>query len=277
MVFAHKVGIVSHMKRGAKLLFGLAFLAASALCSQAEISDNPYSTILARNPFGLKDPPPPPPPPADNTPAAPPAKVTVTGFVSMFGQPQVLLEIFDEPGKAGTPKKPILREGERMGAVEVLAIDVTKNIVKIRNGNSETNLTFEVAKTTAGPVPGTPPPPAPLPTPGMPQAGLPGQPPGVGAPTVVGANAGNSGGSGVTLMGGGSTPPGSPTATPSIMTGSIPPPLGTTDPSGLRSIPTRPIRTDANGNPIPGAMPPQFPQLPRTYTAPPVPGGKPGN
>lgn len=274
MVFASKAGIVSEMKRGAKLLFGIAFLVAAAPYSRGEISDNPYSTILARNPFGLKDPPPPPPPPTDNVPAAPPAKVTVTGFVSMFGQPQVLLEIFDEPGKAGTPKKPILREGERMGPIEVLSIDVAKNIVKIRNGNSETNLTFEVAKTTASPVPGAPPPPAPLPTPGMPQAGVPGQP-GVGAPTVVGANAGNSGGSGVTLVGGGATPA-TPAPGPTVTTGSVPPPLGSVDPSGLRSIPTRPIRTDANGNPIPGAMPPQFPQLPRTYTAPPAPGGKPG-
>jgi len=117
---------------------------------------NPYQPIVERNSFGLKPPPPPqsdvPPPP----PPAPIAKVTLTGITSMFGpsSKRALLEIIEqEPGKTGTPRKPILREGEREGTVEVLSIDVEKNTVKIRNGTVETNITFEVAKPSANPAP----------------------------------------------------------------------------------------------------------------------------
>src|SRR5687768_10477570 len=100
--------MIWRMKIRAKMVLSADFLAA-AVSSMENVADNPYSSIVSRNPFGLKEPPPPPPPPADNAPTTPPATVTVTGFISLFGQPQVLLEIIDEPGKGGTPKKPILR------------------------------------------------------------------------------------------------------------------------------------------------------------------------
>jgi hypothetical protein len=155
-----------------------------------------------------------------------------------------------------------------MGSVEVLEIDVAKNLVRIRNGPLETNLTFEVAKTTAGPVPGAAPP-APLPFPGG--ASNPNTIHAGGAnPTVISGNGANAGGGGVTLVGGGSAPQAGPTVTTgNLPQPNVPPALGSPDPSGLRSIPSRPIRTDANGNPIAA---PQFPQLPRPYTPPPAPG-----
>ena len=272
----------------------MAVLAASAISLQANIAaDNPYASIVDRNPFGLKEPPPPAPPPSENIPKTPPAKVTLTGLISMFGQPQVLLEIFDEPKGGGMPKKPILRQGERMGDVEVLEIDVEKNIVKIRNSGMETNLTFEVAKATAAApgVPGIPTPPGAIPPP----TGRP-------SPTVVSGN-GNTGG-GVTLMGGTAASPATADAYQNQNT-------------GLRSIPQRPIRTDYNtaaapppmtreqanllhsvvnqqnmqrglpplptgnmnlndgdGTPNPGGPPqlPQFPQFPRPGGPPRVPG-----
>lgn len=134
------------------VLYGLALVSFGPKMLAAA-ADNPYQPIVERNSFGLKPPPPPrsdvPPPP----PPAPLAKVTLTGITSMFGpsSKRALLEIIEqEPGKAATPRKPILREGERDGAVEVLSIDVEKNMVKIRNGAVETNITFEVAKSSSG-------------------------------------------------------------------------------------------------------------------------------
>jgi hypothetical protein len=256
----------------------MAILAASVLWAHANVDDNPYATIVTRNPFGLKDPPPPPPPPQENIPTTPPAKVTLTGLISMFGQPQALLEIIDEPGKGGgTPKKPILREGERMGPVEVLQIDLQKNTVKIRNSGQETNLTFDIAKAPAPGMPGIPGVPIQTPPP-MPGAVPPGAAAAAGgAPTVISGNA-NAGNSGVTLMGGGTAAPApvTPSANAAIDPG-----------TGLRSIPNRPLRggeamtreqIEAMHNAAqqrganPNAPPmPQFPSYPRPAGAPGMP------
>ena len=285
VVFVDKDSIVPVMEGRFKAVGCLAILAASLLWTHANVEDNPYATIVTRNPFGLKDPPPPPPPPQQNVPATPPAKVTVTGFMNLFGQPQVLLEIFDEPGKGGgTPKKPILREGERMGAVEVLQIDVHKNTVKIRNSGAETNLTFDIAKAPTPGVPGVPGMPVPNNPPPIPGA----MPPpttagGAGQPTVISGNA-NAGGSGVTLVGGGAAA--APAPTPSVNT-AIDPATGLpTAGAGLRSIPNRPMRggeamtreqIEALHNSAqqkqanPSAPPMPFPAFPRPGGAPSVP------
>jgi hypothetical protein len=178
------------------------------------------------------------------------AKVTMTGLLSTFGEPRVLLEIIEEPGKGGgTPTRPPpMREGERQGPIEVLAIDVVKNTVRLRNSGVETNVTFEVAKST--PTPGGPgvPGAAPFKPPvmAMPQSA---QAPQASAPTVISPNGANGGGGGVTLMGGGA-----PTVTPSgagvaTATAGLPTPLGAD--SGMRTIPSRPLRTENNG-----ALPP---------------------
>jgi hypothetical protein len=245
---------------------GLALLAAltgvASLAVRADVRDNPYlETITNRNIFALRPPPPPdtnqPPPP----PPAPLAKVVLTGITSMFGpsSKRALLEITEtEQGKQATVKKPILREGEREGPVEVLSIDVEKSLVRIRNGTVETNLTFE--SRTNAPAPGSSPtmpvmPPAfaaaaaaraGMPQPGMPQ---PGTTP-VLSPTVFSrdGSGGSSGGSGVTIIGSGNpTTPTTPTVggvnpmggaaygTPAVST-----PVTTAD--GLR-LPTRTVRT----------------------------------
>ena len=197
---------------------------------QANVDTNPYATIVDRNPFALKPPPPPPPPPEQSTPPVPMAKVTLTGIVSTFGEPRALFEIIEDGTKGGgTPKRPILREGERLGPVEVLAIDVVKNMVRLRNSGVETNVTFEVAK--AGPVPGGPgvpgvaptftPPPLNVPQPHNPQS------PQASAPTVISPN-GTGGGVGVTLMGNNGTAGATPTSAD----------------NGMRTIPSRPLRTE---------------------------------
>src|SRR3954462_2303284 len=107
--------------------------------ASAEAKANPYLSIVDRNPFGLK-PPPPPPDPTPVVPLVPPAKVVLTGITSLFGptSKRALLEITEqEPGKPANVRKPILREGERDGAVEVLSIDLEKNLVHIKNSGQD--------------------------------------------------------------------------------------------------------------------------------------------
>ena len=185
--------------------------AVTAGLRSAETSTNPYEPIVARNPFGIKEPPPKPPdlPPV---PQVPLPKVILTGIHSMFGPtPSVLLEITEnEPGKPANVKRPILRQGDKEGTVEVVSIDVTNNSVRIRNGGVETNLVFEVAKAGSTPapvmamapgmIPGlTPPPHAGLPTapPAPTYPGMPPTPPG----SSPGANLPGRTGSGVTTYG----------------------------------------------------------------------------
>jgi hypothetical protein len=214
----------------------------------AEARPNPYQAIVERNPFGLK-PPPPPPDPTPPGPVIPPPKVILTGIVSAFGPVRALLEITEqEPGKQAKTDKPILREGEKFGPVEVVSIDYDKSTVRIRNNGAETNLLFAEPKltATAAPpsVPGIPPPG------GVPHPGS--------APTVISpANAAvNSRGGGVTIVGGGSTP--SATSAPAVAPNSAFPaaapatgaPGGTytapgyNNSGGLRTIPSRSLRTD---------------------------------
>lgn len=214
--------------------YAVAVFTLASQVAWANVDTNPYATIVDRNPFGLKPPPPPPPPPEQTAPPVPMAKVTMTGLLSTFGEPRVLLEIIEEPGKGGgTPKRPPpMREGERLGPVEVLAIDVVKNTVRLRNSGVETNITFEVAK--AGPAAGGPGVPgAPAFTP--PHLGIP--QPQASAPTVISPNNANAN-SGVTLFGGAASNP--------TTTAGVPSALGSTE-TGMRTIPSRPLRTENTG------------------------------
>jgi hypothetical protein len=128
----------------------------------ADTRPNPYLSIADRNPFGIRPPPPAPPPVEAPAAIVPLAKVVLTGVTSMLGPPRALLEITEqEPGKAASIIKRVLKEGEKDGSIEVLSIDVANNKVRIRNGTVETNVGFEVVKSSA-PVPaapGTSPPP----------------------------------------------------------------------------------------------------------------------
>ena len=168
MLLALILGMVSPVKRQTAksvCLFGLFALTIPALGLAAEDEEgHPFKHITERNVFALK-PPPPPPDPSDVPPPPPPvlAKVTLTGILNVLGPPRALLEVMEnEPGKppGQSTKRPILREGERDGSIEVVSIDVEKNLVKIKNGNYETNLTFEVQKQApAGAIAAVPPPP----------------------------------------------------------------------------------------------------------------------
>jgi len=77
-------------------------------------------------------------------------KVVLTGITSLGGSPSALLEITEqEPGRPDATRRPALREGERDGSVEVLSIDAERNLVRIRNGGHETNISFEIPKPAA--------------------------------------------------------------------------------------------------------------------------------
>src|SRR3954452_12750072 len=163
------------MKSLKKMVCGLGTLSCLVVLQQlgwSDVKPNPYLSIVDRNPFGLKDPPP-PPDPTPVAPVVPPAKVILTGITSLFGpaSKRALIEITDqEPGKPANVRKPILREGERDGSIEVVSIDLEKNMVHIRNSGQELDLKFEDASknpsTAAHPVsippPLTPPPTAPM-------------------------------------------------------------------------------------------------------------------
>jgi hypothetical protein len=75
----------------------------------------------------------------------------LTGITSILGNNRALFEIIPAPGKPAI--KPILGEGERVETVEVVAINLDKNEVTIKNGTVLTNLTFKVAKSVPTPAP----------------------------------------------------------------------------------------------------------------------------
>jgi len=196
----------------------------------SEARPNPYLSIVDRNPFGLK-PPPPPPDPTPVAPVVPPAKVVLTGITSLFGptSKRALLEITEqEPGKPANVRKPILREGEREGAVEVLSIDLEKNLVHIKNSGQDLELKFEdpTKLASAAPKPG-------LMQPGLPPPSIP-PPQAAVAPTIVtpGSGSPNQAHSGVAMYGAQTSAP-----------NGVPSALGAQDGTG-RIIPSRPVRTD---------------------------------
>ena len=211
-----------------RLIYGLGSLLAgiSVQTVLAEAQPNPYQAIIERNPFGLK-PPPPPPDPTPVVPVIPPGKVVLTGITTMFGNPRALFEVTEtEPGKPATVRKPILHEGDRDGALEVVSIDVEKSQVKIRNSGIETNITFDIPKLTvaASALPaigGFPP--SPLTT------GIPGTPGGFSPANAVNPGRGNP----LTYGNSGSVP--APNARAGVPGAYGAPGTG----SGLRSIPTR--------------------------------------
>lgn len=232
-------------------MLGALALGATVQCISADTRQNPYQPIVERNAFGLKDPPPPPPTDTKEE-TKPPPNVKLTGISNLF-QKRALLEVTEQgtakPGQpaTGTVHRPILAEAEGNFGVEVLSIDIEKSIVRIRNNGVESDLTFEAPKLSGGP--GTP-------APGT-QGQAPGQQPRGASidsaaghqPMVISSqNAQTSGGGGVTMLGGSTTagaPNNSGVSTYGGATPSVPSPLGAD--SGLRSIPSRTIRTPTGG------------------------------
>ena len=134
----------------APLLAGSFLTLAAPAAMSSEHPGNPFRVIVESNIFRLIPiPPEPSPQPVAPDPLPPQAEVMLTGIHTIFGPPQALIEVTEHG--AGKPGKAILREGEGEGPIRVLAIDVEKSLVRIRNGAVETNLTFAAVK-QAGPV-----------------------------------------------------------------------------------------------------------------------------
>jgi len=143
----------------ASLLAGLVTCSGAAGDGVPEATANPFQTITERNVFHLS-PPPPPPEPVPTKPPTP--KIFLTGITTLGGVKRALLKATPPP-KPGEPPKDrsyLLKEGERLDDLEVLAIDETGGIVKVSYAGDPLSLNFKdngVASTTpAGPPPGAP-------------------------------------------------------------------------------------------------------------------------
>jgi hypothetical protein len=93
---------------------------------------NPYTSIAARNVFGLN---PPAPAVIDTPQGPPPPKITLTGITTIFGPREALYKVsgVPQPGKPPKDESYILQEGQGQDDVVVERIDVDKGIVTFNN------------------------------------------------------------------------------------------------------------------------------------------------
>ncbi|HEX4350042.1 MAG TPA: hypothetical protein VH251_06635 [Verrucomicrobiae bacterium] len=102
-----------------------------ASCVIAQAGDSGYTTIAARNVFGLLPQevivvPPTPPPPLP--------KITLDGFMTVFGRPQVLFKAARSPTAGGlTENVFVLGESEKGDDITVVQIDMTAKTVTFSN------------------------------------------------------------------------------------------------------------------------------------------------
>jgi hypothetical protein len=133
---------------------GLATSLVLASTSLALTTDNPYSAIANRNAFALK-----PPTPVITTPPEPviaPVGIELQGIHTILGKPQVFLKI-KQPARPPKPPEDqsfVLSAGEGEGEVEVISIDVTAGVVRLKNRGEELalNMKDNSATPTAAPV-----------------------------------------------------------------------------------------------------------------------------
>jgi hypothetical protein len=119
----------------------------------AAVASYPYDAIVDHNVFHLQPPPPPiAPPSAATTPKVLP-QVFVTGMTDVCGSKQALVEI-TQPGKA--PIKPVLMEGERVGPVEVVLIDIKQGQVKVKICGEESVLMLRAPPSSVSASAGSP-------------------------------------------------------------------------------------------------------------------------
>ena len=187
----------------------------------------------------------------------PPAKVILTGITSLFGpsSKRALLEITQqEPGKPPMTNKPILKEGEKFGEVEIVSIDVEKSSVKIKNSGMDADLVFEQpGKSAGGAAPGGPRPigtPMASYNPPTPPPSLGGAAPNTGGPIIISpGSAENSSRGNSTSVFGAQAPAPAP-AGASVTSSGVPTALGSMN-GALQSIPVRTVRTEtANVDPV---------------------------
>ncbi len=163
------------------------------------LPDNPYSTIVVRNIFGLIPPAPPPDPNANKDAGLP--KITPAGIMGEFGNWQVLFKVSPAQPVAGAKDEfYTLSEGQRQDDIEVVKIDDQKSLVTFDNHGTTQMLPLSDAPSGGAPA-----------TPSLPGMGNPGMMPG-----ASGAGGGNNGPGGFTRFGGGGNNGGTPNGTSGI-------------------------------------------------------------
>src|ERR1700722_1981025 len=107
----------------------MAGCAIKASCSDGQ--NNPYKDISERNPFELN--------PAAITNSddviTPPVQITLNGIMTIFGDKRALLKTQPAISSLGATKGKnyMLAEGQRDGEIELLAVDVTGEKIKVNN------------------------------------------------------------------------------------------------------------------------------------------------
>lgn len=146
------------MKRRASVAIVVAIVVAgSSSGAFADIGKNPYESIVARNPFGLRPIPPPKATEVEPTPVAPLSEIKLLGITTLLASSKALFQYEDWQTKKVEFPSP-LSEGDTYKTFTVLAIDVENQRVHIRNGGTQTTLDFvnngvKAIMVTAAPVP----------------------------------------------------------------------------------------------------------------------------
>ena len=107
------------------------------------ITANPYEPIIQRNVFALK--PQSPQVTSSVEIATPPPGIELRGISTLFGRPQVLLNIkvSAKPPEQPKDRSLVLDVGQREGDVEVLEINPNTGVVRLRNQGNEISLNLK--------------------------------------------------------------------------------------------------------------------------------------
>jgi len=158
------------MKRRASTgILGAITAVGLSLGAFADIKENPYQSIVARNPFGLRPMPVPAQPPVEPTPAPPLPEIKLTGITTLLGTSKALFQYEDKQTKKLEFPSP-LSEGQTYKTFTVLGIDIENQRVRIQNGETQATLDFvndgvKPIVVASAPVPTRLPSPNPIPPP----------------------------------------------------------------------------------------------------------------
>lgn len=110
-----------------------------ASATTPDSSNHPYKMIPATNVFRLKSPLAKQSEPPEQMPLP---KITLQGITTILGRPQVLFRITPRSKPVGQEKETshVLSEGERVGEIEVLEINMPSSTVKFKNHGVEQSL-----------------------------------------------------------------------------------------------------------------------------------------
>jgi len=144
-------------------LASFVLLAGTALTSLAAAGENPYLTIVQRNPFALRSAPPPTPPPPETLPPPSTPLIWITGISDLTGQCTAMFQYEDRQTRK-VRYSALLAEGQGDETVTVLQIDAVNALVRVKCGEVETTLDFihHGVKPTTMPVASAPPVPPPF-------------------------------------------------------------------------------------------------------------------